>query len=114
MSSYKRPSMGEYIQVFTTVASKAEGERIAHELLTRHLAACVQLVGPLTSAYWWHGEIARSEEWLCIAKTEQRLFDSVAETIKSVHSYSVPEIIAIPIVAGSESYLRWLREQLQG
>ncbi len=106
--------MEEYIQVCTAVANKAEGERIAHELLARRLAACVQILGPFTSSYWWHGEIAHSEEWLCIAKTERRLFDSVAETIKSVHSYAVPEIIAIPIVAGSEGYLRWLREQLQG
>jgi periplasmic divalent cation tolerance protein len=105
--------MKEYIQVWTTVANQAEGERIAHELLARRLAACVQLVGPLASSYWWQGEIARAEEWLCIAKTERRLFESVAETIKRVHSYTVPEIIAIPIVAGSESYLRWLREQLQ-
>lgn len=106
--------MSSFVQVLTTTASKGEAERIAQALLERRLAACVQIVGPVESLYWWHGKIERSEEWLCIAKSEHALFKHIEETIKSLHSYEVPEILAVPVVAGSESYLRWLSEQVHG
>lgn len=105
--------MGEYVQVITTTASKEEAERIAQALLEKHLAACVQIVGPITSFYWWQRKIESSEEWLCVAKTESKLFAQIEETIKALHSYEVPEILAVPIVAGSESYLQWLSEQVR-
>ncbi|MFN4219155.1 MAG: divalent-cation tolerance protein CutA, partial [Candidatus Bipolaricaulia bacterium] len=89
-----------------------EAERIAQALLEKRLAACVQIVGPLASLYWWQGKIERSEEWLCIAKSERALFKQIEETIRALHSYEVPEILAVPIVVGSESYLQWLSEQV--
>lgn len=104
--------MAEYIQVVTTVPSKEEGEKIALELVKQRFAGCVQILGPITSFYWWQGKIERSQEWLCVAKTERKLFAKVEEIIKTLHSYEVPEILAIPVVAGSESYLKWLQEQL--
>ena len=104
--------MGEYVHVVTTVPTKEEGEQIALELLQRHLAGCVQVVGPMTSFYWWQGKIERSEEWLCIAKTERALFDTIEKVITAMHSYKVPEILAVPITEGSEGYLEWLREQI--
>ncbi len=105
--------MADYIQVVTTVPSKEEGEQIALALLEKRLVGCVQIVGPIESLYWWQGKIERSGEWLCVAKTERELFAQIEETIKALHSYEVPEILAVPIVEGSESYLRWLEKQLQ-
>ncbi len=105
--------MAKYIQVVTTVASKAEGERIALALLEKRLVGCVQIVGPIESLYWWRGKIEQSQEWLCVAKTERKLFAQIEETIKALHSYEVPEILGVPIVEGSRDYLRWLEKQLQ-
>ncbi len=105
--------MSEYVQVVTTVASKEEGEKIAMALLEKRLVGCVQVIGPIESSYWWQGRIEQSEEWLCIAKTERKFFAQIEETIKALHSYEVPEILAVPVVAGSEDYLRWLYEQVR-
>ncbi len=104
--------MPSFIQVITATASKAEAERIAQALLEKRLAACVQIVGPMESLYWWRGKIERSEEWLCVAKSELALFSQLEETIKALHSYEVPEIVAVPVVAGSAEYLQWLQEEL--
>nr|BAL58440.1 periplasmic divalent cation tolerance protein [Candidatus Acetothermum autotrophicum] len=104
--------MPNFVQVVTTVASKDEGERIARALLEQRLAACVQIVGPIESFYWWQGKINKSEEWMCIAKTEMRLFQQIEETMKALHSYEVPEILAVPVSAGSDDYLQWLAEQV--
>ncbi len=102
-----------FVQIITTTASKDEAERIAQALLEQRLAACVQIVGPMESLYWWQGKINRSEEWLCIAKSELSLFPKIEETVKALHSYEVPEILAVPIVGGSESYLHWLGEHVR-
>ncbi len=109
MITHERP---KFIQVMTTTASKDEAQRIARALLEQRLAACVQIVGPIESLYWWQGALTKSEEWLCLAKSELELFSKIEETIKTLHSYEVPEILALPIVAGSDSYLRWLHEQV--
>lgn len=106
--------MQAYIQIVTAVSSKEEGERIAHALLDKRLAACVQILGPISSLYWWQGKIERSQEWLCIAKSELELFTQIEEIIQSLHSYTVPEILALPVVQGNESYLQWLHDQIRG
>ena len=100
-----------YIQVVTTTARREEAQRIALELIEAELAACVQVVGPVTSTYRWRGKIEIDEEWQCWAKTRGGLFDRVAEAIRRIHPYEVPEIVALPIVAGSASYLAWLEVQ---
>src|SRR5438094_10016559 len=100
--------MDRYLQVLTTTGSPDEAARIADEVLTRRLAACVQTVGPIRSRYWWEDRLEAAEEWLLICKTRAERFDEVSEAIRAVHSYDVPEITAIGVEAGSPDYLAWL------
>jgi periplasmic divalent cation tolerance protein len=104
--------MADYVQVLTTAGSEQEAEAIASALVERRLAACVQIVGPIASAYRWQGEIRREREWQCLAKTEARLYDGIEAAIRRVHSYDEPEIIAIPILAASPGYLAWISENV--
>lgn len=104
--------MLEFIQVFTTTCRKKEAEEIARLLVEKHLAGCVQIVGPVFSIYRWEGKVEQAEEWLCTIKTEKSLYRKVEEVIKASHSYKTPEIIAIPVVAGSRDYLSWLQGEL--
>jgi len=104
--------MSEFIVVFVTVGSVDEGERLAEALVEDRLAACVNRVKAVRSVYRWQGKIERSDEELLIVKTRRDLFAQVQEKVQRLHSYAVPEIVALPILAGSESYLRWLEEQL--
>ena len=103
--------MNEYVQVVTTAERQEDARKIADLLIEKRLAACVQIVGPVTSVYRWQGKVESAQEWQCLIKTRHALFDDVAEAICKVHPYEVPEIIAVPIVAGSRDYLRWLEEQ---
>ena len=103
--------MSDFIQVTTTASTKDEAAKIATALLERRLAACVQVVGPIESRYWWNGKIEQSGEWLCIIKTPRGRYPAVESTIRANHSYEVPEIVACPIEAGSEPYLEWLRSE---
>ena len=102
----------EAIVVLLTTATRDEAERLAELLLAARLAACVQITGPVTSVYRWQGNIETSQEWLCTIKTRDNLFPQVEAAIRSLHSYQVPEILATPIIAGHEPYLKWLDEQL--
>ncbi len=108
----RKGDMHETIQVSTTTATKADAERIAAALVEQRLAACVQVSGPIHSCYRWQGEIETAEEWLCSAKTTREAYDQVEQAIRELHSYDEPEIMAVPIVAGSAGYLAWLREQV--
>ncbi|HWP32997.1 MAG TPA: divalent-cation tolerance protein CutA [Solirubrobacterales bacterium] len=101
--------MSEYLQVSTTTASEEEARRIASALLERRLAACVQVVGPIESRYWWEGKIEDASEWLCLIKTAASRYGEVEATIAELHSYDEPEVVATPIVAGREGYLEWVR-----
>jgi periplasmic divalent cation tolerance protein len=101
--------MTNYVVVLITVPSRDVGEAIAGALLEQQLAACVNIVAPITSWYVWRGEMCRDEELLLIAKTRAGLFqDRFIPAVKALHPYEVPEIIALPIVMGSEDYLAWL------
>ena len=102
----------EYGIVFVTVASLQQGEAIARTLLNEKLAACVNIF-PIDSWYRWEGKIESGKEYQLIIKSDLNSFDSLADKIKRLHDYEVPEIIAIPIVAGSKSYLNWLGTSLQ-
>jgi periplasmic divalent cation tolerance protein len=106
--------MGEYIQVMTTVAQKEEARAIAEAVLEKRLGACVQIVGPITSMYWWEDEIDKSTEYLCIIKSSQAKYKELEKEIRTVHSYDVPEILAVPITAGGKDYLQWLDSELKG
>lgn len=105
-------AIADYIQVFTTTASKADAQAIADALVMQRLAACVQVVGPIMSTYRWQGQVETAEEWLCIAKSRGDLYAAVERAIRAVHPYEEPEILAVPVAAGSASYLRWLDENL--
>lgn len=104
--------MTDYVQVLTTAGSKEEAERICDALIEDRLAACVQVAGPLSSTYRWQGEVEREQEWQCLAKTEARLYEEVEAAIRRVHSYEEPEILAIPVLAGSRGYLDWVSANL--
>lgn len=104
--------MSEFCQVATTIGTRQEAERIATELVDRRLAACVQISGPIHSTYLWNERIETTEEWVCTAKTSQERFAAVAELIRQLHPYDVPEIIATPIVQCDQPYLDWLRGEL--
>jgi periplasmic divalent cation tolerance protein len=103
--------MTTYLQVSTAVSTQDDANKIATALIERRLAGCVQIVGPVQSIYRWHGVVERADEWLCLIKTSAELYASVEGSIRELHSYECPEIIATPIVAGSEGYLAWLGEQ---
>jgi len=97
--------------VFVTVARREEAEKIADALVGERLAACCSLVPDLFSIYRWKGEIHREPEVLLIAKTRRDLFEKLRERVVALHSYEVPEIVALPIVAGDEPYLDWIRRE---
>ncbi len=106
--------MTDCIVVLVTVPSSADGERIAATVVGEHLAACVNLVGPVGSTYFWEGRVQRDEEWLLVIKTRSALFAELSARIRALHSYQTPELIALPIADGSEPYLEWLRTSTAG
>jgi periplasmic divalent cation tolerance protein len=105
-----RKYMSESIVVFVTCGSEEEALKIAHSLVEGHFAACVNLISPVRSIYRWEGKVWDEKEWILLVKTKKENFEELEGKVKSLHSYSVPEIIALPIVEGSSSYLKWLEE----
>ena len=103
--------MKEYIQVFTTVEKREDADRIASAAVHKRVAACAQILGPIQSTYRWKDKTEEAEEWLCVMKTRKDLFSALEKEIKRIHPYEVPEIIALPIVAGSKSYLEWIQDE---
>ncbi len=103
--------MVEYIQVSTTVEKKEDAETIARTLVEIRAAACAHVIGPMRSIYWWKGKVEASTEWLCMMKTRKELYGDLEAGLKAVHPYEVPEIVAVPLVTGSEQYLRWIDEE---
>ncbi len=100
-----------YAVVLVTASSQQEAETIAKALVELKLAACANMF-PIQSIYRWQGEVHNEPEWQLIIKTDLAQFSALEAKIREIHSYSVPEIIAIPIVAGSQSYLQWISEQV--
>ncbi|MCL0032790.1 divalent-cation tolerance protein CutA, partial [Peptococcaceae bacterium] len=97
--------MEEYIQVFTTTEKEEDAKKIAKTIVEERLAACVQILGPITSTYWWEESIETSKEWLLFIKSKKSMYEELEKAIKSIHPYQVPEIIAVPVTAGSKDYL---------
>ena len=96
--------------VLTTAGSPQEAEKIARALVERCLAACVNIVPQIQSVYRWKDKIEHETEWLLIIKTKTNLFESVADAIKELHSYELPECVMLEVRSGSERYLNWIRE----
>jgi len=105
--------VGAFLQIITTTENRQDAEKIAGVLVDEKLAACVQIIGPVTSTYRWQGCIETAEEWQCIIKSRQDLYEEIEKVIKKMHPYEVPEIIAVSVVAGSSDYLEWLDSVLK-
>ena len=101
-----------YLQVTTTVASETDARRLAEFLVQGRLAACVQIVGPIHSVYWWQGKVESSSEWQCIAKTRADLLPRLEAALISEHPYDTPEVLALPIERIADKYRDWLEREL--
>lgn len=99
--------------VFITAGSAEEAERIAHALVEERLAACVNIVSGVTSVYRWEGQVQRDAEVLLILKTVESRLPALIRRVEDLHSYDVPEVIALPITGGSPEYLAWLADSVE-
>ena len=105
--------MNEKIVVLITIDSEDEAVKIAKVLLEADLIACANIIGKIRSLYKWKGEVCDDPEVLIICKSQRQLFSRLSEKVKSLHSYEVPEIIAMPLVEGWAPYLKWIEEETQ-
>ncbi len=103
--------MSEFLVVFCTVPDRATGFKIAQELVDKKLAACVNITSPIESVYWWEGKIQQEPEFQLVIKTREKHFDSLERTISALHPYEVPEIMALPVIKGSQAYLKWITDE---
>jgi periplasmic divalent cation tolerance protein len=106
--------MTGFIQITTTTGNRQDAEQIAAELVSRRLAGCVQVSGPIVSTFRWQGKTETLEEWTCTIKTASTQLAAIQKVFEKIHPYEVPELIATPIVSGSEKYLTWLAGEVQG
>ncbi len=104
--------MTDKIVVFSTAASEAEAEAIARRLVEERLAACVNVVTGVRSFYRWKGKIEDSPEWLLVIKSSRGRFEELRAALEKLHSYDVPEVIALPVVEGTKNYLHWMEGEL--
>jgi periplasmic divalent cation tolerance protein len=104
--------MSDIIQIVTTLPDEESARRIARSLVERRLAACVQISEPIESVYRWENQVETVREWRCSIKTIVARYAAVADAIRALHSYEVPEILAMPIVAGEAAYIRWVIESV--
>jgi len=105
--------MTDAVIILVTAGSEAEAELIAKALVEERLAACVNILSPIRSVYRWEGKVSDDREWLLLIKTRAERFAAVEDKVKALHSYQVPEVIALPIVAGAEGYMHWLRAETE-
>lgn len=103
----------EYIVVLITTPQTEEAKKISHKLIRDRIAACVNIIPQLNSIFWWKNKIEEADESLLIIKTTKNQLKELIRIVKENHSYSVPEIIALPIIGGNEDYLKWLEEEVE-
>lgn len=103
--------MDKIIQIITTCDNKDLAKEIGQHLVEKRLAACAQISGPITSIYWWKGKIEEVTEWVCTLKSTTGLYDRVEAEIRKLHSYDLPEIIAIDLDKTLSAYAHWVREE---
>ena len=101
----------ELLVVFVTVSSPEEASRISEEVLSTHQAACATTIPTVHSQYWWDGKLVNELESIVMLKTTADRFKALQETILKVHSYQVPEIIALPVISGFPQYLEWVKKE---
>jgi periplasmic divalent cation tolerance protein len=104
--------MTDCCQVTTTLPDRAIADRVAAELVSGGLAACAQVIGPMTSTYRWDGRMETADEWYCFLKTTESRLPELRARLRELHPYELPEIIAVPIADGDPAYLRWIRESV--
>ena len=105
--------MSRYLVVIVTTPTKKEATIIVRCLLEERLIACANIIGPLSSLFWWKDKIDEATEFLVFMKSHSKLFDKLSKRVKEIHSYEVPEIVALSILKESPSYLNWLEDNLQ-
>ena len=103
-------SPDDAIVVFVTAGSADEGARIGRTLVEERLAACVNVVGPIRSIYRWEGAVEEAQEWLLVVKARAADFAALEARVRALHSYAVPEVLALPVYGGAAAYLAWLDE----
>lgn len=97
-----------YLQVTTTTDSEAEARKLAELAVQSRLAACGQVLSPITSVYWWEGKVENAQEWMVLLKTTAGRVEQLIDRLRAQHSYDTPEIVAVPIVSGNPAYLDWI------
>jgi periplasmic divalent cation tolerance protein len=102
------------VQVQTALPDADRARTMAATLLEERLAACVQVIGPIESRYWWQGELESAIEWLCLIKSTEDVRPRLMPRIRELHPYETPEIIVTAIVAGDVDYLRWVKDSVRG
>lgn len=103
----------EFIVIYCTVPNKKEGKEIAKALIENQFAACVNILDKMESIFSWDGEMCEEKEALMIIKTKKDLFDNVKKVIHQMHSYTVPEVISLPIAQADETYLKWIEHEVR-
>ena len=99
--------------ILITTSTEKEAEKIASALLNQKKAACVSILPGVNSFFWWQGKIDSASEVLLVVKTKSGLLDDIVKLVKKLHSYDVPEIIALPIIGGNEEYLKWINDSVK-
>ena len=102
-----------HVVVLVTTSSAKEAEQIAQTLLEKRLVACINILPRVHSRFWWKGKIEHSDEALMIVKSKSEVFDELVEAVSAIHSYQVPEILAVPVQSGFNKYLAWMDEVIE-
>ena len=102
--------MNTFIIVLVTAKDSEEAEKIAKGLLNKKLVACVNVLEGVRSLFWWEGKVDEASEALLVIKSQKKHFKAIVQEVKALHSYSVPEVIALPIESGNPDYLEWIKE----
>ena len=102
-----------YIVVFITATTAEEAQRISRALLEQRKAACINIVPEVSSCFWWQGKLDSAEESLLVVKTKASLLNDIIALVRELHSYDVPEIIALPIIGGNQDYLDWIDTEVK-
>jgi periplasmic divalent cation tolerance protein len=106
--------MTDKIVVLVTVGSAQEATQLAKSLVEKRLAACVNQIPGISSWYWWEDKVTEDQEVLLVMKSSRERFDELEKEVLRLHSYAIPEVIALPIVEGSKNYLNWIEDSLKG
>lgn len=103
----------KYLIVITTIDTFEDANALSDKIVGKRLAACAQVVGPITSTYWWDGKMEREDEWKISFKTSTERYSELEAELSEIHPYDAPEIIAIPIADGSREYLDWIGDEMK-